>query len=229
MALIKQFNLFNFNTRTSELNKLQQDYEQRESNMTNQSQEIMQLKEACKNTEAKLAESQRDLTETRTKFQNSTVFIHHSCKANSLLKEEKDSLQKILQDNAFKLKNLKHDYDQINEKYLVIEQDYNNIHFENELLNKKINELKNLNELITNEKIESHKVLFKFIIGINYCFYLINPGLKEATTAKSELNNLQASAKTLNRKLNQTISDKDAKISQLQQTLIRIFFTYNVF
>ena len=159
--------MFILNTRTSELSKLQQDYEQRESTLTNQSQEIVQLKEACKIAEAKLAESQRDLTETRAKFQNSTVFIHHSCKANSLLKEEKDSLQKILQDNAFKLKNLKHDYDQINEKYLVIEQDYNNIHFENELLNKKISELKNLNELITNEKIESHKVLLNFLYDNN--------------------------------------------------------------
>ena len=64
---------------------------------------------------------------------------------------------------------------------------------------------------------------------ITIIVYFIKCFVKEATTAKSELNNLQASVKTLNRKLNQTIGDKDAKISQLQQTLIRIYVLHTTF
>lgn len=88
------------------------------------------------------------------------MFIQHSCKANSLLKEEKDSLEKILQDNAFKLKNLKNDYDNIYEKYVFIENQCNNMQFENDMANKKLDELKNLNEIITNERNEANKVIY---------------------------------------------------------------------
>ncbi len=151
------------------MNKLQKNYEQHESTISSQTQELYQLRENNKHLEVKLSECQKDLSEIRAKFQNSSVFIHHSCKANTLLKEEKDSLEKILQDNAFKLKSLKYDYDQINEKYMIIETDYNKCHLENDLLNKKITELKHLNEVVTNEKIAVTKV-FNIILGYNgYC------------------------------------------------------------
>lgn len=40
------------------------------------------------------------------------------------------------------------------------------------------------------------------------------------------MNNLQTNYKTLNKKLNQTIADKDNQIVQLQQSLMRTFIYY---
>lgn len=44
---------------------------------------------------------------------------------------------------------------------------------------------------------------------------------KDSVKAKTDLNNLQASSKTLTRKLNSDLAEKDAKISQLEQTVSR--------
>ena len=103
--------------------------------------------------------AQASLNEYKTKYENSAVFIQHSCKANSLLKEEKESLDSILQDNATKLENLKKNYDEIHDKYSLIQISYQELIEENDLNNKKLAELKNLNEILTNEKEESFKVL----------------------------------------------------------------------
>ena len=47
---------------------------------------------------------------------------------------------------------------------------------------------------------------------------------KELSQTKNELKNLQVTYKTLNRKLGQTINEKDTQISQLQQSLFRKLF-----
>lgn len=108
--------------------------------------------------ECDLKTVQNELNEIRAKFENSTVFIHHSCKANSLLKEEKDSLDKILQDNAIKLENLKKNYDKLAEKHNTLESLFSDTKAEKDLSNKKVDELKNLNEIISNEKEDCVKV-----------------------------------------------------------------------
>ena len=103
---------------------------------------------------------QTELNDIKAKFENSTVFIHHSCKANSLLKEEKDSLDKILQDNAVKLESLKKNYDELLEKHNNIEMLYNDTNAEKDLAYKKLDEIKKLNEIILNEKEDCFKVFF---------------------------------------------------------------------
>lgn len=152
------------------------------------------------NLETQLKLAQNELSELRVKFENTTVFIQHSCKANSLLKEEKDSLDKILKDNAVKLETLKKSYDELNEKYTNVNSQFTELTEENDLCNKKLNEIKNYNEIILKEKEDSLKVF---------------------NQTKSELNNLQLNFKTMNKKLGQTISEKDNLINQLQQQIIR--------
>ena len=114
--------------------------------------------------------AQNELNAIKVKFENSTVFIHHSCKANSLLKEEKDSLDKILQDNALKLESLKKGYDELLEKHNNIEMLYNDTNAEKDLAYKKLDEIKNLNEIISNEKENCFKVLFMTIILFLFFF-----------------------------------------------------------
>lgn len=184
--------------RTAELEKIKKKCEQSEVLIASQAQELAQTKEHVKSIETSSKLAQTELEDLRLKFQNSSVFIHHSCKTNSLLKSEKESLEKILQDNATKLKNLKDDYDKCYEKYVLIESEYNNMSAENDLSNKRLAEIKNLNEIITNEKLHAKN---------------------EATKLREELSKIQDSSKTLSRKLNNGIADKDTKISQLEQTL----------
>ncbi len=190
------------NSRLTELDSVKKDLEVSLSQKITQSSELALLKEKSLSMEVSLKASQTELEEMRVKFQNGTMFIQHSCKANALLKEEKDSLEKILKDNACKLKDLKGDYDKIYERYVMIENEYNNVNYENDLLNKKLAEIKKLNEIIESEKIEAGKEVVQY---------------------KSELNNLQATNKTLTRKLNSGLAEKDAKISQFEQTLARMF------
>ncbi len=163
-----------------------------------QSQELAQTKDKAKAIETHAKQAQTELEDLRLKFQNSSVFIHHSCKTNSLLKSEKESLEKILQDNALKLKTLKEDYDKCYEKYVLIESEYSNLGMQNELSGKKLAELKNLNEIITNEKLQAKS---------------------EAAKLKEELAKIQETSRTLSRKLNGGLAEKDAKISQQEQTL----------
>jgi len=164
-----------------------------------------------------LKSAQNELNDIKAKFENSTVFIHHSCKANSLLKEEKDSLDKILQDNALKLESLKKGYDELLEKHNNIEMLYNDTNAEKDLAYKKLNEIKNLNEIISNEKENCFKVLF--MINTFYFFFLNMNFKKAMQSAKNELNGLQVNYKTLNKKFNQTVSEKDNQIYQLQQSV----------
>ena len=132
--------------------------------MESQFEKIKNLNEIKNKLENELKSAQNELNDIKVKFENSTVFIHHSCKANSLLKEEKDSLDKILQDNALKLESLKKGYDELLEKNNNIEMLYNDTNAEKDLAYKKLDEIKNLNEIISNEKENCFKVLFMTII-----------------------------------------------------------------
>ncbi len=146
------------------MNKLKKVCEENESRLEEQSKQLNQLNETKVNLENELKIVQSELNEVRIKFENSTVFIHHSCKANSLLKEEKDSLDKILQDNAIKLVTLKKSYDELFEKFSNIQNQYNDTIADKDLINRKLDETKNLNEIISNEKEDCNKVnLFGFI------------------------------------------------------------------
>jgi len=129
------------------LNKLKKVCEENESRLEEQSKQLNQLNETKVNLENELKIVQSELNEVRIKFENSTVFIHHSCKANSLLKEEKDSLDKILQDNAIKLVTLKKSYDELFEKFSNIQNQYNDTIADKDLINRKLDETKNLNEI----------------------------------------------------------------------------------
>jgi chromosome segregation ATPase len=132
--------------------------------LESQFEKIKNLNEIKNKLENELKSAQNELNDIKVKFENSTVFIHHSCKANSLLKEEKDSLDKILQDNALKLESLKKGYDELLEKNNNIEMLYNDTNAEKDLAYKKLDEIKNLNEIISNEKENCFKVLFMTII-----------------------------------------------------------------
>ena len=111
--------------------------------MESQIEKIKNLNEIKNKLENELKSAQNELNDIKVKFENSTVFIHHSCKANSLLKEEKDSLDKILQDNALKLESLKKGYDELLEKNNNIEMLYNDTNAEKDLAYKKLDEIKN--------------------------------------------------------------------------------------
>jgi hypothetical protein len=80
-----------------------------------------------------------------------------------MLKEEKESLEKILQDNAVKLKTMKSDYDQLKEKFASIETQANELRIDNEITSKKIIEYKKLNEILTNEKDNLSNVGYIFL------------------------------------------------------------------
>lgn len=136
-----------------------------ESKLKSQSNQIQQLTEGKTSIEAQLKQSTTELKEIKFRFENSTSLIQHSCKANSLLKEEKDSLEKILQDNAIKLKNLKNDYDHLKEKFTSCETQANEFRIDGELSNKKLTEYKKLNEILTNEKenLSNVRLIIKFI------------------------------------------------------------------
>ena len=123
-----------------------------ESKLKTQSTQIHQLTELKSNLEVQCKQSMTELKEIKFRFENSTSLIQHSCKANSLLKEEKESLEKILQDNAVKLKTMKSDYDQLKEKFASIETQANELRIDSEITSKKIIEYKKLNEILTNEK-----------------------------------------------------------------------------
>ena len=139
-----------------------------EAKLNAQSQQIQQLTEYKSNLESQYKQSASELNEVKFRFQNSTSLIQHSCKANSLLKEEKDSLEKILQDNAVKLKSLKSEYDQLKEKYSQAESQNSELKLDGELVSKKISELIKLNEILTSEK--------EKIINVNI-FYFLKCGL----------------------------------------------------
>jgi len=187
-------------SRQAELDRLCKDLEASESAKRAQSGELAQLKEKWREMEVGLRGRQTELEELRVKFQNSSAFVQHSCKANALLKEEKESLERILKDNACKLKELKADYDKIYERYVLIENEYNSVNCDNDLLGKKLAEMKRLNEIVESEREEAGR---------------------EAVQCRGELQSLQASHKTLTRRLNSGLAEKDAKIAQFEQTLAR--------
>ena len=133
-----------------------------DSKLKFQSTQIQQLTESKLSMESQYKQSLAELNEIKFRFQNSTSLIQHSCKANALLKEEKESLEKILQDNAVKLKHLKDEYDQLKDKYALVETQANEMKIDNELASKKLNELKKLMDLVNNEKANSLNVRFRF-------------------------------------------------------------------
>ena len=160
------------------MNKLRKICEENEPRLEEQSKQINQLNEVKVQLENELKIVQSELNEIRVKFENSTVFIHHSVKASSLLKEEKDSLDKILKDNAIKLETLKKNYDELFEKYSNIESQYNDAIADKVLIIKKLNETKNLNEIISNEKEDCNKVKFVFDLNCELVLELVTFYLK---------------------------------------------------
>ncbi len=129
-----------------------------ETKLQNQYQQTTKLNEQKINIESKLNQLQQEYNDMKIKFQNSATLIQHTCKSNTLMKEEKESLEKILKDNISKIKSLKQEYDILNDKYQSVENINENLKTELDLLEKKCNELKKLNEIFSKEKDENLKV-----------------------------------------------------------------------
>ncbi|CAF0906170.1 unnamed protein product [Brachionus calyciflorus] len=186
------------NKKNNEYQKLVKKNEQNESKVKSLSHVVKKLSSEKSQIETVLKECQSEFDDCKLKLQNSTNLIQHSCKTNSLLKEEKDSLEKILQDNAIKLKNLNDEFEKVSEMKTKLEQEYTGLKNDAVLIEKKYNEVKKSNEVVRSEK-ESLQ--------------------HELNQVKNELNNSQTSYKTLNKKLSQSISDKDVQILKLEQSV----------
>ena len=88
----------------------------------------------------------------------------------------------------------------------MIEGEYKSVNFENSILNEKFTEMRALSEVVAKEK-----------IGIE----------KELMQARSEMSSLKDSNKTLGRKLNTGLAEKDNRVAQFEQTLTRKILDYN--
>jgi predicted nucleic acid-binding Zn-ribbon protein len=150
------------------MTKLASQIEKQDALLKTQAQEIQQLNEQKSNFELQIKQLSIELNDTKVRFQNSTSLIQHSCKANTLLKEEKDSLEKILQDSAIKLKNLKTECDEVKEKHSKLEGQHSELQSDYDIKIKKLNEFQKLNEILSNEKEECIKVSFSFIFKFIY-------------------------------------------------------------
>lgn len=160
----------------NDCNKLMKKYEQHEVKLGNQNKKILKLIEQKESIELELKQFQTELTDVKAKLKNSSVFIEHSCKANSLLKEEKDALDDLFKEIEAKLKVTKNEYEKLNENYGKLEIGNNELKLEIEITNKKLNESKKMNELLFHEKEEHLKVFIKRYQSLAYNFeiYLIS-------------------------------------------------------
>jgi hypothetical protein len=126
----------------------------------NQSQTISELSESKKKLENDLAKTLMELNEVKEKFESSANLIQHTFKTGALIKEEKDSLEKILKDNAVKLRLMKEEYDKLSEAYSKNEARCFELQSDLEFTNKKNGELKKLNEILDCEKEACLKVCY---------------------------------------------------------------------
>lgn len=95
---------------------------------------------------------------------------------------------------------MKKDYDDMQRKYEAKEKQYSDIEIDFDLTTKKLEQVQKTIDGLQKKKEEL---------------------LKELKQSRFEVVNLQESNQTLNRRLMQTISDKDTQISQLQQSVMR--------
>lgn len=181
----------------NELNKLKDTLEQ---NCKLNDEKIRLLNEEKQSFETKLKDQSIKLNGLIMENDNCTKMIQQSYKVNSLLKEEKEHLNRIVHDNVDKLKELKREYDQLLRKHDSKDKDLRDLKIDLDLANKKLNQLVDINDKLTKDKDDL---------------------IKELKHSRFEVNNLKESNQTLNKKLMITIAEKDNQISQLQQSLMR--------
>jgi chromosome segregation ATPase len=148
--------------------------------------------------EVKLKQCQLNLHDCKAKLQNNSTFIQHSCKTTSLLKDEKESLEKILKDNVTKMKSLREKNEMLAEKKLSIESNYEELKIEMDTVTKTLNDIRSYNDKIVKENNEIER-------DLNKC--------------KLELAQSITTIKDLNKKISQIITDKDKQVSQFEQQL----------
>jgi chromosome segregation ATPase len=134
------------------LNKIYKKYEQNETKVKSQSQTINELNEQKQRLEKDLAKTLLELNDVKAKFESTSNLIQHTFKTGALIKEEKDSLEKILKDNAVKLRSMKEENEKLSDAYLKLEARCFGLQSDLELANKKNSELKRLNEIVNCEK-----------------------------------------------------------------------------
>jgi chromosome segregation ATPase len=184
-------------------------FEQNEVKVKNQQATINELVENKQRLEKELTRTVYELSEVKSKFESSANLIQHTFKTGALLKEEKESLETILKDNAVKLRSMKEENDKLSEAYSKLEAKCFDGQGDLELANRKINELKKLNEILDCEK--------------ETC-------VKETNHCKTEMSDLQAELKATNKKIHQITTEKDAQIQKLEQSIsckmLSIFIYY---
>jgi chromosome segregation ATPase len=132
--------------------------EKSDSKTQSQNQQNHKLNEQKSALEAKLSQLQHEYNDMKVKVQNSNALIQQTCKSNTLFKEEKESLEKVVKDNVCKIKSLKLEHEQLNEKCTNLEGLNESLKNEMELLNRKIGELKRINEITAKDKDETVNV-----------------------------------------------------------------------
>ena len=135
-----------------------------------------------------------ELGDTRLKLQSALCLVQQSCKTNSMLNEDKQSLEKILDDNAAKLTRLREERDEAHDKMIAAHADLAEMRLAKEASVKQANETRASLERAASEREEAS-------------------GSLERTRA--ELATAQASVKSTTKRLALVAADKD----KLQQTL----------
>ncbi len=75
-----------------------------------------------------------------------------------LFQDEKDTLNRILHDNAIKLKEIKGDYDNILSKLEIREKVFNDLQIDFDVTSKKLEQIQTLNDTLIRDKEELLKV-----------------------------------------------------------------------
>jgi chromosome segregation ATPase len=124
----------------------------------NQREKIIKLNDIKENLEHNLKQTLIELNELRIKFQTNSNLIENNLKKNTLLNEEKQSLELILQDNAVKLKTLKNDYDQLLRDFEKTKSMNADLKSNLDISKKKLNEINKMNRILSEEKDQYLKV-----------------------------------------------------------------------
>lgn len=137
-----------------------------------------------------------ELNEEKKKLEYTKSILDQLSKENSLIKDEKKNLEKIINENCVKIEALNHE----NKKMTEL----------NSKLNSQINKLeKDLDNL--NNNIEEKNKLYDIIA-------------KEKEKLETKLKETQNNFKTINKNLSETLTEKNFQIKKLEDSISRKFF-----